>query len=353
MPSCSRRSFFPRLWFPRLIVSGLLLFLSFQLAYAQSGIDNTGTGGRHTIQGRIYFPSGRSADVRLRVRLEGSNTGSLFVMVDSNGHFTFRGLSPGRYEVIVEGGDEYETAGDSVYIDTEPRTRRSSMPTVPRAYSVTFHLRPKLTAGAGKAGVVNAKLATIPASARDLYNKALDAARAGDAPRAVDLLKAALSHFPDFALALNELGVQYLILGQPGNAIEALRAAVKLEPEAVTVRLNYGVALLNMRQFTEAELQLREALARNPAAATAHMYLGITLVNQRRYDEAEKSLLEAISKGGHNISQAHYYLGGIYWHKKEYKRAADELETYLKLAPKAPDAERIRATIRDLRSKPA
>lgn len=352
MPTRSR-SFLPQIWLARLFVPALLLLLSLSLGYSQSGVDNTGTGGKHTITGRIYFPSGRAADVRLRVRLDGTNSGSLYVMVDSNGHFTFRGLSPGRYEVIVEGGDDYETAADSIYIDTEPRTRRSSLPTVPRAYSVMFHLKPKASPGTGKPGVINAKLATVPASARDLYNKALEAARAGDSHRAVDLLKTALSQFPDFALALNELGVQYLILGQPAQAVEALRSAIKLQPDAFVVRLNYGIALLNHRDFTEAETQLREALTRNSEAPTAHMYLGITLVNQRKYDEAEQSLQNAIAKGGNNISQAHYYLGGIYWQRKDYKRAADELELYLKLAPKAPDAERIRATIKDLRSKTA
>ena len=35
----------------------------------------------------------------------------------------------------------------------------------------------------------------------------------------------------------------------------------------------------------------------------------------------------------------------------EAKRAADELETYLKLAPSAPDAERLRTTIKDLRAR--
>jgi hypothetical protein len=45
------------------------------------------------------------------------------------------------------------------------------------------------------------------------------------------------------------------------------------------------------------------------------------------------------------------YLGGIYWGRREYRRAADALETYLKLAPQAPDAERIRSTIKELRSK--
>jgi Tfp pilus assembly protein PilF len=36
---------------------------------------------------------------------------------------------------------------------------------------------------------------------------------------------------------------------------------------------------------------------------------------------------------------------------KRYKEAADELEKYLQLDPKAKDAEQIRSTIKELRSK--
>ena len=51
------------------------------------------------------------------------------------------------------------------------------------------------------------------------------------------------------------------------------------------------------------------------------------------------------------LAKAHYYLGGIYWGNREYSRAADELETYLRLAPHAPEAAKVRETIKELRSK--
>ena len=44
------------------------------------------------------------------------------------------------------------------------------------------------------------------------------------------------------------------------------------------------------------------------------------------------------------------YLGGIYWRNKKYREAADELEKYVKLEPKAPDAGKIRGTIKTLRT---
>lgn len=165
-------------------------------------------------------------------------------------------------------------------------------------------------------------------------------------------MKEALALHPEFPLALNELGVQYLKLGQVERAIETLRSALKLKPEAFTPRLNYGIALHQNRKFAEAETELRQALMQNESSPGAHLYLGLTLINLRRNDEAEQSLLRAIRAGGDEMSLAHYYLGGIYWGRREYKRAADELETYLRLAPQAPEAERIRTTIKELRSKP-
>jgi regulator of sirC expression with transglutaminase-like and TPR domain len=51
------------------------------------------------------------------------------------------------------------------------------------------------------------------------------------------------------------------------------------------------------------------------------------------------------------LGLAQYYLGGIYWKKKDYPKAVAALEDYLRLTPNAPDAERVRATIKDLRTR--
>lgn len=335
----------------------MLLLVPFSLAYGQGrgGTDMTGTGGRHVIQGRIYFPSGRGSDMRVQVKLQSTNAGELSVLADANGSFSFRGLSPGSYTVVIEGGDDYETARETVFIDTEvtSKIRGSSPIQMSRPYTVMFYLQPKRNSSVtgAKPGVVNAALAGVPAQARDLYLKAAASIQAGDTKKAIEQLRGAIAAYPEFALAYNELGVQYLKLGQPIQAVESLRSAVKFAAEAFSPRLNYGIALLEKKDFAEAEAQLREALKRNDGSAAAHLYLGITLISLRRYDEAEPELRRAVTLGGGQMSLAHYYLGGIYWGKKEYKRAADELETYLKLVPKASNAEKIRATIKSLREK--
>lgn len=339
----------------RLLFAVLLVAASVPQISAQ-GVDYTGNGGRHTIQGRIFFPSGRRADITgVKVKLDNTSTGGITVFADINGTFTFRNLGPGSYSITITAGEEYETVREYVYIDDPGSSGlrgRTASSSPPRIFTVPVYLMARPTAGGGgKAGVLNAALAGVPKPAVELYNKALEAAQAGDSKRAVEQLRAAIAYHPNFALALNELGVQYLKLGQADKAVEVLQSAVRILPDAFTPRLNYGIALMERKQFSEAETQLRQALVKSSDSWAAHMYLGLTLINMQKFDEAEKEFHQTLQIGGGKLSLPHYYLGGIYWRKRDYKRAADELEKYLQLAPKAPDAERVRASIKELREK--
>jgi Tfp pilus assembly protein PilF len=351
------------------VLPGLLLAVTLFLCAAHAnaqgggGIESIGTGGRNIINGRIYFPSGRRSDAGLKIRLESSNSGGLSVFSDSNGSFSFRSLEPGNYTVVVEGGDEYESVREGVLIEDTRGLVPGGRADVGRSFTVPIYLQPKRkTVAAAKAAVINAELAGVPAPARDLYSKAAEAARSGDSAKAIEQLKLAIASYPEFGLAQNELGVQYLKIGRPGQAIEPLKAAVKLAPDSFTPRLNYGIALLQVRQFAESESQLKEALKKNGNSAIAHMYLGLLLISgpasdeiqkDLRYSEAEKEFLRSIEIGDKQVATSHFYLGGIYWRNRQYKKAADELETYLKLAPNAPEADRKRAadSIAELRKK--
>ena len=327
--------------------------VSTALSQSGGGVDSLGTGGRHTITGRVYFPSGRRSDVRVKVKLQSLNYGELTVFSDVNGSFSFKGLNSGSYAVVVDAGDEYELAHESVYIESEASNPRLGivLPPVSRLYTVDISLRPKMETHDTKAGVVSAALASVPGPAKDLYLKALASAEQGDSTKAIDHLKAALNILPEFPLALNELGVQYLKVGQADKAAEFLSKAVKLAPDEFQPRLNYGIALLNLKKLPEAEEQLRLAVGKQSGAPTAHMYLGIVLAIQRKLDEGQKELGLAIASKSPEVPLAHRYLGGIYYEKREYESAANELEAYLKFVPKAPDAEVLRQKIREMRNK--
>ena len=343
----------PRLRFS--IFSALVLscFVASSARAQVSGSASTGTGGNHTIQGKIFFPSGRRAEGVIQVKLQSLNAGEITTIADANGGFTFSSLSPGNYTVVVNAGDEFEISREAVTIDSDLNLTRAGVPLNPsqRRYTVMVTLQPKRdVVNLNKPSVINAALAEVPEAARNLYEKALDLARIGDSAKAVENLKLAIGFYPKFPLALNELGVQYLKLGQANKAVDPLRTATRLNPDAFTPRLNLGIALLETQQLAEAEAELRLALKTN-STPTAHMYLGLTLARLHNDVQAELELKRAVEMGGDQLAIAHYYLGGLYWRLHQYAQAATELDTYLRLTPNAPDAARVRETIKDLRAK--
>ena len=333
------------------IILGLLL-LPVVVNAQGSGKQVTGTGGNHIIQGYVFFPSGRRAEGTIIVKLESLQYASLDVIPDSSGAFSFSNLAPGSYTVIVNAGDDYDVSREAVYIDTDLNLSRQGarVPATTRRYTVMVHLSLKMK-GSTKPAVVDAALAAVPEKARKLYEKGVEQARADDASRAAESLKEAITLYPNFPLALNELGVQYLKLREVNKAVEVLRESVKLKSDSFASRLNLGIALLEAKQFGEAEEQLHEALKRNTNSATAHMYLGISLLRLNRFEEAEKELLVATEANAAQLGMANYYLGGLYWRKHDYPRAVEQLEKYLQLTPTAPDADRVRSTIKDLRAR--
>jgi Flp pilus assembly protein TadD len=295
-----------------------------------------GGGGIHTIQGKVYDPTGKPIETQLRVTLESSNASPLSTATDADGGFMFRSLEAGEYRLTVQGGKEYESATEyaSIYREASPGGR---------IVMLTIQMRLKES--------LDPRFASVSSQALSLYKKGMEASAAGDSKKAIDQLSKAVEAQQNFGPALTELGVQYLKAREHGKAAASLAAAVKLAPEEFYPRLNYGIALFYMNKFDQAEEQLRIAVQKNNASPTAHMYLGVVLMNLKKMEEAQKELETAVASNSSEVGVAHRYLGGIYWGQRDYKRAADELESYLKLMPKAADAERTRAAIKELKSK--
>jgi len=333
----------------------LLLAVAAAPAHAQvGGTETSGTGGNHSIQGRLIFPSGRRADLRLKVKLESSGYGDLSVFSDGNGNFRFSALRAGSYTVVVEGDDDFETVREPVLLEPASVVTRRGVLGAPvsRPINVQIYLRPKRQSpNLAQPGVLNAALASVPKPAVELYQQALEHARKNDHQRALDLLRMAVEAHPNFPLALSEMGVLYMRLKQPEKAAESLRAALKLAPEDHAALLAYGRALLELQRLSEAEEQFRKALKKNAASPWAHFYVGVILLKRREHDAAEAAFKSALNSGGDHMALAHYYLGGLYWNKQQYQPAADELEAYLRLVPHAPDAARLRETIKEFRKK--
>lgn len=321
-----------------------LFLLSAALIASAQGVGSsrglTSGDGNNTIQGKVYFPAGdRNTGKTIKLHVESANaTGGASTVTDQDGMFRFNGLRAGTYEVVVDGGKDYENTREPVTIDPVGGGR---------IIQVSIALKPKVDAS-------NPAFAGVPHAALDLYQKGMAAAQKGsekDTREAVDFLTKALAAYPNFPQALSDLGNQYLKLSQWDKATEAFDTLVKLKPSDSAAHLDLGIAFYNIggEKLPLAEAQFREAIKLNSPGPSAHYYLGMTLVKTRKYPEAQSELELAVKNGGDNIALAHRYLGGLYQAAHKNKEAADELEKYLKLDPKAKDADRIKQSIADLR----
>ncbi len=303
-----------------------------QIAGGLSETTQTGYRGKHFISGTIFSPAGLPVRARTRIRLSSLN-GEIVTTTDDTGKFVFSGLDNGTYWVFVDEDEQFETASSSVEI----AVHRNDLA---QTFTVALRLRDKQNK-LKKPDVVETAKAGIPKAAAAYYARATELAKSGDHKGAIEQLKLAVAEYPQFVVAWNEMGVQNIKLNQFDEADKNFLAALKIKPDTYEPLVNRGILLVRLKRYPEAEAELRKALAVNDTAVV-HFYLGRAAAAEKRYDEAEKEFNQSITLGGEEMKEAHRMLSSIYLEKGDDRRALAALETYLKLNPNAPDAEKLR-----------
>jgi tetratricopeptide (TPR) repeat protein len=307
------------------------------------GLDETtrtDMGGRNFIVGTVYDPSGQPIKMRMRIRLASLTSREIITTTDDYGKFSFSGLGSGAYTVNIDDNAEFEAMSQQVDIQ-QPRNAP------PESYNVSFRLQPK-TNGLSKASVVRSENANVPKKALEHYDKALILSKGGDFRTAIAELKLAIEKYPAFMLALTELGIQQLNLGELEEADKSFEAALKIDPKAYEATINRGIGLFRQKHYAEAEIYLRASLEIKNGSATGHFYLGRALMGLNKLDEAEKELNNALGSRKEQMIEVHRMLTQLYIQKRDYEKALQELETYLSANPTAPDGDHLRGVLKQL-----
>ena len=192
-----------------------------------------------------------------------------------------------------------------------------------------------------------------PKKARNAYESGLKAMRAGQMDWASKEFQKAIAGYPAYANAWLDLGRVRQRLGTPPSAREAWTKAIELDPKLTGAYVELGLDSGLSHDWKAATQFLDQALRLDPVDypeawfgdAVAHYYL-------REYDAAEKSAREAerLDPKGRN-PRAGYVLGMILAQEGDREGAAAELRRYLKSAPRAPDAETVKAQLAEIESK--
>lgn len=311
---------------------------SAQIAGGITETTNTRLGGNNYIVGTVFTPEGLPIRARMNIRLTSPTWGDIMASTDDAGRFVFSNVGSGNYTIVIDSEKEYEPVSYPVEI-----TRERNI--TPDTYTVTIRLRPATNLKSKKPSVISASNADVPKRAMEFYDRASKLAEAKDYKAAIKELKLAVAEYPKFVNAFNQIGVLHMQLNELEPADEAFKAALKIRPDAYEPLINRAVTLFRMTRFSDAESVLRKTLKINAESAVAYYYLGRTFGKRNRNDEAEKAYLNCIKISPGEFREAHRLLAAIYLSRGSSQLVVEQLETYLRLTPTAPDAENLRQVL--------
>ena len=299
--------------------------------------DATGVG---SIDGRVVLPSGQPVSGRVKINLSTINDPGMTLYTDSNGGFSFGNLRAGTYYVeAISESNSYEPTSEQVRLQRGMRL------------SLIIALKEKPgAAGKKPGGIVSvAELdPNVPAAAKKEYDRATGLANSGKTGESIEAYKKALSIYPAYLVAHNDLGVQYLNLNKPAEAADEFGAAIEINPKAFNPRLNMGIALVEQDKFMDAVEHLNQAIAIDSSAPAARLYLGIASTETDELEVGERELGLALSSGGPEYVIARYYLAVIHMKKGNRDEAVRELKAYLEKSPEGALAKRARQMLKTL-----
>ncbi len=300
----------------------------------------SGTGsGSGSIVGRVVLPSGQPVNSRVRITLSTLQTPGLTSYTDNSGGFGFRNLREGNYTLEVYGDYKiYEPVTEQVRLIRGLQV------------SLTINLRERVSKERPAGGVVSAGELdqNAPPAARKEFEKATSLAGGGNHEQAIEHYKKAIAIYPDYLMARNDLGVQYLKLKQFAAAAAQFEAALDINSRVFNPRLNLGIVLVEQKRYLDAIDHLTQALSIDSSRPASHLYMGVASLEIDELAVAERELSKALTLGDAEYSIAHFYLGRVHMEKGDGDAAVREFKTYLQKQPEGEKAAQARTLLEKL-----
>jgi tetratricopeptide (TPR) repeat protein len=180
------------------------------------------------------------------------------------------------------------------------------------------------------------------AALRHLKDKRLDDGIAG--------LERAIQIFPDYYLALDRLGFEYLNSLKFNEAEKVFTRAIEINRKGQSSRSGLGIALYKLKKWDEAARTLEETVVDNSGSANSHLLLGKIYRETEDFEKSESNLKKAKTLAKGKLPDVHWELALLYYYDlKRLPAAADELELYLKASPKAENRVQVEKLIKTIR----
>ncbi|HEX8128274.1 MAG TPA: carboxypeptidase regulatory-like domain-containing protein, partial [Pyrinomonadaceae bacterium] len=273
--------------------------------------------GRSTLTVRIYSPA-RTPLNEIYVELQNDTYSTVGrARSDAGGRVTFPGLSDGTYRVrVLAYGTEYLEQTQDVTI--------ASLGQLPRDLGggggtnehidIYLKVRDALVSGPFSAPPGTVFAQAVPEAAKKLYEKGISELREKKEKEGFENLKRALELFPNYYLALERLGTEYVMRGPAYQeaARIILSKAIEVNPKGFPSTFGLGMAQYQLKMTEQSVETLKRATTLHPNSVNAYMWLGMALKQAKRADEAETALKRANAIGNGKGAEVLWQLARLY-----------------------------------------
>jgi len=189
-----------------------------------------------------------------------------------------------------------------------------------------------------------------PKAAQKALERAQKALKKGNLTEGEKSLNAAVTIYPNYAAAWFVLGRVYQQQQRNDEARKAYEAAVAADDKYVSSYLGLAQLAGSEHKWQEAAEITDRALALDPLDfPEGYFYNSMAYYNLNKLDEAERSAWKTQRLDGlHRYPLVHLMLANILEKKQDRAGAIEQLQKYLKFAPKAADTEQVRTRLEEL-----
>jgi tetratricopeptide (TPR) repeat protein len=301
----------------------------------QQGMDSSTVGNVHV---HVVYPSDRAAGLHLRVRLMSGGSPLSENFTDEQGRTEFTRVSVGNYHVIVTGEGIEEADSGEFEVDRRKMSQ-----------DLFITVRRSKEANSNQAGPASSSVAAVdlnvPDSARKEFDEASKAMASQEWTKAIERLKRAISIYPQYAPAYNNMGVAYGRMNDPAQEREALEKAINLNDHFVPAFVNLAKLSLRERDSVGAETLLEKALRAEPTSAETMTLLAEAQLLNKHYDAAITSARNVHAIPHQNLAVIHYIAARAFEHENRVQDALAELQIFLTEEPTGARADHVREEI--------
>lgn len=324
----------------------LILWLVLGVSVQAQDVDSrfkTADTNNAVIRGRVTLPSGFAAEGYARITLRNQQSVLSTLYTNNSGEFQIRNLSEGIYYLQAEvSQDNFEPVvrkvelGRGLMVDLvlELREKRG----------IAFSRTNKVVSAA------ELKQA-VPAAAKKQYELGLKFVSKGNFQQAATHFQDALSIYPEYLAARNDLGAQYLKLKQLDEAEKHFEIVLRDDPKNFNAKFNMGLVQVERGNYIEAISLLNQAVAIDSTRPVTRLWIGVAKLGLGDLDTAEAEFTRALITGGEECVAAHYHLARIFMNRGQLTEAARSVQSYLQLAPRGELIKEAKDLARQIENK--